>query len=169
MTDSTDQFRAPDDPRETPDTVVDKSEVVETPEVAEPPKPPPPEPVPVSAPAPRRPDRLYRVAAWVGIAAGTLVILVVVFGSGFFLGRQFGPMPHHGQFQFDGQSQFERGPQRGVDGSQMKPQGPFGQFDRPNMDEFPQLPGFPAIPQSPRSPQSPDEDASTGPTPTPTR
>lgn len=35
---------------------------------------------------PRRPSRLMQTAAWVGITAGIVFIVAVVFGAGFFLG-----------------------------------------------------------------------------------
>src|ERR1700754_3754344 len=39
------------------------------------------------------PSRLVKVAAWVGIAAGAVVIVAVLFGSGFYLGRETAPRP----------------------------------------------------------------------------
>ncbi len=44
----------------------------------------------------RQPNRLYQVAAWVGIAAGTVFIVAVIFFSGFFLGRHSGGHGHFG-------------------------------------------------------------------------
>lgn len=37
-----------------------------------------------------KPNRLFQVAAWVAIVAGSLFIVAVVFFSGFILGRQSG-------------------------------------------------------------------------------
>jgi hypothetical protein len=47
----------------------------------------------------RRPNRLNRALAWVGIAAGSLFIVATVFFSGFVLGQQGdgGGGMHHGQ------------------------------------------------------------------------
>ncbi|MCH9733220.1 MAG: hypothetical protein K0U78_01480 [Actinomycetia bacterium] len=41
-------------------------------------------------------SRLTKAAAWVGIVAGSLFIVVVIFGSGFFLGKHVdnGPRGH---------------------------------------------------------------------------
>ncbi|MGD9619055.1 MAG: hypothetical protein AB7G47_03240 [Mycolicibacterium sp.] len=36
------------------------------------------------------PSRLNKAAAWVGIVAGSLFIVAVIFGTGFFLGKQVG-------------------------------------------------------------------------------
>jgi hypothetical protein len=115
------------------------------------------------APPPYRPSRLNKVAAWVGIVAGSLVIIAVLFGSGFYLGRVTAPrvvedrtsarpgqgngpmiipMPH---------GQFER-PGPGI----IIPNGPNGPtFQIPQI--FPQfpMPQFPQFPQSPTTPQSP--------------
>jgi hypothetical protein len=47
----------------------------------------------------REPNGLYRVLAWVGIVAGVVFIVAVVFFSGFFLGKHsgggFGRAGHH--------------------------------------------------------------------------
>ena len=55
----------------------------------------PPPPGAREVPA-RGPGRLYQVVAWVGIVAGVVFIVAVVFFSGFFLGRHSGPA--HGHF-----------------------------------------------------------------------
>jgi hypothetical protein len=44
----------------------------------------------------RRPNRLFQVAAWVAIVAGTLFIVAVVFFSGFALGLHSGGSGHFG-------------------------------------------------------------------------
>ena len=49
-----------------------------------------PFPPPLQAP-PHKPSRLNKVAAWVGIVAGSLVIIAVLFGSGFYMGRRTTP------------------------------------------------------------------------------
>lgn len=45
-------------------------------------------------------SRLNKAAAWVGIVAGSLFIVAVIFGSGFYLGKEVGddgkgPRGHH--------------------------------------------------------------------------
>ncbi len=42
------------------------------------------------SPGSDRPNRLAQSAAWVGIVAGVVFIVAVVFFSGFFVGRQYG-------------------------------------------------------------------------------
>lgn len=44
----------------------------------------------------KRPNRLNRALAWVGIAAGSLFIVATVFFSGYVLGQQGGDGPRHG-------------------------------------------------------------------------
>ncbi len=74
---------------------------------------PPPQP-------PRdRPSRLTKVAAWVGIVAGSLVIVAVLFGSGFYLGRETAPTPP------------DRSTAGTEQGGPMLVPLPRGQFDRP--------------------------------------
>jgi hypothetical protein len=94
-----------------------------------------------------KPSRLNKVAAWVGIAAGSLVIIAVLFGSGFYLGRETAPQPP---------APTAGGPEQG--GPMIFPM-PRGQFERPgpgivipNGPTF-QLPNL--FPQFPMSPQSP--------------
>ena len=55
-----------------------------------------------------RPSRLYQVLAWVGIIAGVLFIVAVIFFSGVYFGRASGG--HHGWH-------------RGYQGGQMGPKG----------------------------------------------
>ncbi|MDX1889744.1 hypothetical protein [Mycolicibacterium sp. 050158] len=102
-----------------------------------------------------RPSRLNKVAAWVGIVAGSLVIVAVLFGSGFYFGRETAP----------------RAPDGGVAGTQqggpmMVPM-PRGQFERPgpgivipNGPTF-QLPNI--FPEFPMSPQTPSTQTPSGP------
>jgi hypothetical protein len=94
-----------------------------------------------------RPSRLNKVAAWVGIAAGSLVIIAVLFGSGFYLGRATAPQPV---------APSATGNEQG--GPMIFPM-PRGQFERPgpgivipNGPTF-QLPNI--FPQFPLSPQAP--------------
>jgi hypothetical protein len=64
--------------------------------VAPPPVAPPPVAVPVApGEAPRRHSRVVQAAAWVGIVAGVVFIVAVVFGTGFVLGKNSGPGHHH--------------------------------------------------------------------------
>ena len=62
---------------------------------------PPPPPPPVAPPPPAHPDRarptrLIQVAAWVGIVAGTVFVVAVIFFSGFILGKSSDGDRHHG-------------------------------------------------------------------------
>ncbi|VEG58216.1 Conserved protein of uncharacterised function, proline rich protein [Mycolicibacterium aurum] len=93
--------------------------------------------MPAAAPqtvyVPQRPSRLIQVAAWVGIVAGAVFIVAVIFGTGFVLGKNVGDgqryhhrghemmqRPGPGMFPPGG---FERGP--GFPGS-FGPGGPGG-------------------------------------------
>ncbi|WP_102145472.1 hypothetical protein [Mycobacterium hubeiense] len=92
-------------------------------------------------PAPRERSRLTAAAAWVGIVAGVVFIVAVVFFSGFVLGAHSGGGPRghdrgHAVFHKVGpppMGQFERGPHifRGPD------------FERPDRPEPPQPPNAP--------------------------
>lgn len=55
--------------------------------------------------------RLYQVAAWVGIVAGTVFIVAVIFFSGFILGRHAGGGGHFGHHHKwgPGHSMMDRG------------------------------------------------------------
>ena len=66
---------------------------------------------------PRRRGKLNSVAAWVGIAAGSVFIVAVVFFSGFVLGLSAGG-GHHGGHHRDGGGQMhhEGGPGHGWPG-----------------------------------------------------
>jgi hypothetical protein len=119
--------------------------------------------VPVAAPAPpaeRRPNRLNQVAAWVAIVAGTLVILAVVFFSGFILGRHADGGPqhhrHHGHHMM-----FDRGGPMGPPPMPpgMHPGGPSGPGEGhrwPGPGNFgPGGPGGPGAPERPTQTQAP--------------
>jgi len=118
------------------------------------------EPPTVTRPAvvdePRRHSRLTAVAAWVGIVAGVVFIVAVVFFSGFFLGAHSGGSHvgwghghrHHG-------SMMHRG------GPPMFPMGPRGDFDRPGPGMQP--PFGPGGPNS--GPQQPGGPTTTAPRP----
>src|SRR5690349_14697187 len=120
---------------------------------------PPPAEAPAVVTEPRRSGRLNAVAAWVGIVAGVVFIVAVVFFSGFFLGAHSGGHRggwHHG----DGDREFgiiHQGP------PPMFPMGPpRGEFERP----FPMGPGGPNFqgPQGP-GPQQPGTPSTTAPRP----
>ncbi|HET6731836.1 MAG TPA: hypothetical protein VFH65_04060, partial [Mycobacterium sp.] len=54
---------------------------------------PPPPPAPPAYVAPQQPykqNRLNQVAAWVGIVAGSVFVVAVIFGTGFALGKHSG-------------------------------------------------------------------------------
>ena len=94
--------------------------------------------------------RLVKVAAVIGIIAGSLVIVAVLFGSGFYFGRETAPRP------------VERSNAGTEQGGPMIFPMPRGQFDRPgpgivipNMPNGPtfQLPNI--FPQFPVPPQPP--------------
>lgn len=94
-----------------------------------------------------KPSRLNKVAAWVSIVAGSVVIIVVLFGSGFYFGRATAPQPA-------GRS--TAGTEQG--GPMIFPM-PRGQFERPGPGiVIPNGPTFqlPTIfPQFPVPPQAP--------------
>jgi hypothetical protein len=50
--------------------------------------------------SPRRPSRVTQAAAWVGIVAGVVFIVAVIFFSGFMLGAHAGG--HHGGWHHGG-------------------------------------------------------------------
>ncbi len=75
--------------------------MTETPERADEPATSPVDTLPPPAhiepdPHPGRTTRLFQVAAWVAIVAGTLFIVGAVFFTGFFLGRHSGGPGHGG-------------------------------------------------------------------------
>lgn len=104
-----------------------------------------------------RRSRLGAAAAWVGIAAGVVFIVAVIFFSGFVLGAHSGGH-HRGGFlggHDRGTAIFHRGP---------PPMGPRAEFERPPFGG-PGMPGGPRFqpPQSPQSPQSPEAPTTTAP------
>lgn len=105
-------------------------------------------------------SRLNKAAAWVGIAAGSLFIVVVIFGTGFFLGKEVGddgdgPRGHH---RASHEVLMRPGPA-------MPPMGPRGEFER--------RPGFPGPfgPDGPmiEIPQPPGGSGGPGATTVPSR
>ncbi len=108
------------------------SEATSPPEKSEPataPVPPPPPPgvgLPTAGPAPvyvEQSSRLTKAAAWVGIVAGSLFIVVVIFGAGFFVGQHVDNGP--GGHDRNGHEMVQR------PGPGMPPMGPHGECERP--------------------------------------
>lgn len=101
----------------------------------------------------RRPGRVTTIAAWVGIVAGVVFIVAVVFFSGFVLGKNSGDRFQRGGGAGHGQMMFHRDGPPG-----MSPMGPRGQFERPGMPFGPGQPGM----QTPQQTQ-PGSPATTAP------
>jgi hypothetical protein len=119
-----------------------------------------PEPAAAPPPAyvePRRHNRLTVVAAWVGIVAGVVFIVAVIFFSGFVLGAHSGG-GHRGGHHRDGEvAIFHKGGP-----PPMFPMGPRGDFERPGHGfQPPSGPGGPNY-QGP-SPQQPSAPSTTAP------
>ena len=92
-----------------------------------------------------QPSKLNKAAAWVGIVAGSLFVVVVIFGAGVLVGKGLdggGPGPHRGPMMVHG----------GPAGFPMGP--PRGGFDRGPDFAGPFGPGGPMI-DAPRSPNQP--------------
>ena len=91
------------------------------------------------------PSRLNKAAAWVGIVAGSVFIVAIIFGTGFFLGAHagHGPRDHH-----RGQEMMQR------PGPPMFPTGPRAEFERGPTYPGPFGPGGPRI-DAPRPPAAP--------------
>lgn len=71
-----------------------------------------PAPLP-AAEAPHQTPRVFRVAAWVAIVAGTVFIVAVIFFTGFVLGRHagfHGACPHHGYYKHHAMTMHPHGP-----------------------------------------------------------
>jgi len=111
--------------------------------------PPPTEPPPAAVEPPRH-SRLTALAAWVGIVAGVVFIVAVIFFSGFFLGAHSGG--HRG-----GWHHRDGGGNHGFvmmhpGGPPMSPMGPHG--DRPWPPFGSGGPNFEGPQQQPNSPSS---------------
>jgi hypothetical protein len=131
--------------------------------------PPPAVTPPPAAPAPQATEppqtiyvqqpssRLNKVAAWVGIVAGSVFIVAVIFGTGFFLGAHVG----------DGARGHHRGQEMMMrPGPAMFPMGPRGEFERSPGFAGPFGPGGPMIgaPRPPAGPGGPGgSDTTTAP------
>lgn len=76
-------------------------------------------------PEPRRSSRLNQVAAWVGIVAGVVFIVTVIFGTGFVLGAHSGGGHHRGGGDRGGSMEHRQGP------PPMFQMGPMGPMVRP--------------------------------------
>ncbi|WP_231740437.1 MULTISPECIES: hypothetical protein [unclassified Mycobacterium] len=111
---------------------------------------------PAAREEPRR-SRLGAVAAWVGIVAGVVFVVAVIFFSGFIIGAHSGG--HHGGGRPGGHDRdfaiFHRGPPPGF------PMGPRGDFQGPRSGG----PGGAENPrfQPPQQPQSPEPPTTTAP------
>ena len=99
--------------------------------------PPPAPPVHRDVPDRSRPSRLFHALAWVGIVAGAVFIVAVVFFSGFLIGKHSGPGYDHLRGH-DGPHMLHRGgpPPMGPVGEwpgpgRMGPGGPMGPPTRP--------------------------------------
>jgi hypothetical protein len=110
----------------------------------------PPPPAAHEVPA-RGPGRLYQVVAWVGIVAGVVFIVAVVFFSGFFLGRHSGPaLGHFGSHHGRGVYFFHHGGQPHMGPPMMGPR-----WGPPGGPQFGPSPGGPQGPSTSVSPSSP--------------
>lgn len=84
-----------------------------------------PPPLPPQTVYVQQPSRLNKAAAWVGIVAGAVFIVAVIFGSGFIVGKNVGADREH---------------HRGTE-MVMRPAAPM--FPMPPRGEFSRGPGFP--------------------------
>jgi hypothetical protein len=113
--------------------------------------PPPAAPPPPAYAEPPRRNRLTAVAAWVGIVAGVVFIVAVIFFSGFILGSHSGGGHRGGWGHGDRDRDFaiiHKGP------PPMFPMGPRGEFELPG--ERPQSPFGPGSPDfEPQQPSGP--------------
>lgn len=93
---------------------------------------PPAYTAPQPAPVVHKPGRLNQVAAWVGIAAGAVVIVAVIFGTGFMLGAHSGRHGGGGGYDRDrgGAMEHRDGPPMWGRGPMMRP-GPAFVFPGP--------------------------------------
>lgn len=127
--------------------------VITPPTYQETPPPVPPQPVYAEH---RESSRLNKAAAWVGIVAGSLFIVVVIFGAGFFTGKAVSNN-HRGDYDRGHEMMMRPGPA-------MFPMGPPGGMQRGPTFSGPFGPG--QIIEIPRPPGT----APTGPdTPAPSR
>ncbi|CAN5503667.1 hypothetical protein BH09ACT8_BH09ACT8_16140 [soil metagenome] len=103
----------------------------------------------------KKPNRLYQVAAWVAIVAGSVFIVAVIFFTGFALGAHSGG-GHHG-----GRDRGEMGMMHRGDGPPMMPMRPGfifpgpGAFGPAGPGMFPGGPGQGQQPPAPGTQQRP--------------
>ncbi|MCZ0728825.1 hypothetical protein [Mycolicibacterium iranicum] len=116
--------------------------------------PPPPPVAPQTIYVPQPPSRLNKVAAWVGIVAGSVFTVAVIFGTGFIVGKHVGDGPRD---HFRGTEMVVR------PGPAMFPMGPPGGFERGPGFAGPFGPG-PMI-DVPRPPGPPAQAPTTQPRP----
>jgi hypothetical protein len=107
---------------------------------------------------PRR-SRLGTIAAWVGIVAGTVFVVAVIFFTGFILGAHAGGGHHHGHHG-GGDREFSMHHRGGPAGG-FNRQGPGGP-GAPGGPGGPGAPGGPGGPgaQQPQGPQPPSPNTS---------
>jgi hypothetical protein len=109
------------DMSESPEHPTETTGPVSAQTVTPPPTPPPPGPPAYVAPQqPAKQNRLNQVAAWVGIVAGSVFVVAVIFGTGFMVGT------HAGDRGFDRHEavMFKQRAEPPF------PMGPMGQFER---------------------------------------
>ncbi|MGB2921465.1 MAG: hypothetical protein WBC15_15500 [Mycobacterium sp.] len=92
-------------------------------------------------------NRLNKAAAWVGVAAGSVIIVAVIFGTGFLVGQEVG----EGSRGHDGGHHMMVRP-----AMPMSPMGPNGQFERGPGSPGPFGPSGPMT-EMPRSPGGSDD------------
>ena len=101
----------------------------------------------------RESSRLTKAAAWVGIAAGSVFIVAVIFGAGFVIGKNVGDSPHH---------RHGGGPEMMVRPGPPMPMGPHSGFERGPGFSGPFGQGGPMV-DSPRPPGVPSGPATSAP------
>jgi hypothetical protein len=107
------------------------------------PPPPPPPPVYVVPQQPEKQNRVNQVAAWVGIVAGSVFVVAVIFGTGFMVGKHSGSgFDRHEAVMFKQRAEppFPMGPRSDFE------RGPFI-FRGPDFQP-------PQLPQPPREPET---------------
>ena len=98
---------------------------------------------------PENRNRLYRALAWVGIAAGSLFIVAMVFFSGYVLGQHGGVLGQHGGGgMHHGPHRMMLKPFPGPDGP-MRPGGPMGPDDGPRAERLVPPSAPPSVPPRP--------------------
>ncbi len=122
-------------------TTPENSEPATGPVLTPPAQTPPPQPVAYNPEPPQtiyvqQSSRLNKAAAWVGIVAGSVFTVAVIFGAGFVVGKQSG----------DGPRYHHRGPDMLMrPAPAMFPMGPPGGFERGPAFHGPFGPGGPMI------------------------